>query len=296
MIRLKNIFLGLVLALGLASAGFAQDCKASGGPVTAAGRFGGSRSTPTTGFDNKALGCTKWILVHSSTGFSAETIALQSASDSSGVAGSWSNFAGTITDGTNPSTATTQASLTATGFYPWISVNLSSVTGSGSIYWVLYGWREGAAASSTAFTGALETGGNLEDALAALLAIQAAVEDTTPVTTKEQGATACVGTSALTTTPVTCVSAAAKLTYFHCTNLGTALAYVQVLNTASPTLGTTVPIQWFGIPAAATTGAGAGGRPETAYSAAITVAATTTPTGNTAPGTALACTFSYITN
>lgn len=129
-----------VLFYAQPAAAQSPDCVMQG-VFTATGRQGGSAATPTTGFNNKGVGCTTWWLNITSTGFSAETVALQSAPDSTGVAGVWADFAGTIVSGTNPSTATTQTSINATGFYPWVSVYASALTGSGTVTYTLYGWK-----------------------------------------------------------------------------------------------------------------------------------------------------------
>ncbi len=119
----------------------APDCVVQG-TFTATGRQGGPNPARIAeGFNNKTAGCITWYLSITSTGFSATSIALQSAPDSSGVAGTWVNFAGTIVYGTNPTTTTTQTIINATGFYPWISVNAGTLTGTGTVTWSLVGWK-----------------------------------------------------------------------------------------------------------------------------------------------------------
>lgn len=145
-------FLGtLVVMIALVAPVQAQNnapaCQLSG-TFTATGRQGGpSNSTLANGYNNKSSGCVNWWLVLTSTGFSATSIAIQSAPDSSGVAGSWSNWAGTVVSGTglsaNPATATTQALINVTGYYPWVSVNAGTLTGTGSVNWTLYGYKGG---------------------------------------------------------------------------------------------------------------------------------------------------------
>jgi hypothetical protein len=102
----------------------------------------GQRSA-VTGCAQNVQGVWEWRVTYQVNGYSAVSVALQSAPDSNGVPGSWSNWAGTITSGfSNPSTTTPEGSISATGFYPWASVTLGSATGSGSVTGHLYGCRE----------------------------------------------------------------------------------------------------------------------------------------------------------
>lgn len=101
----------------------------------------GQRSS-VTGCGRNLTGVIDWRVAYFVTGFSAVSVALQSAPDAGGTPGSWTNFGGTIISGTNPSTATPQASILASGYFPWVSVTLASSTGSGLVTGVLYGCRE----------------------------------------------------------------------------------------------------------------------------------------------------------
>lgn len=94
-------------------------------------------------FDNRTAGCTTWQITYNSTGFSALSIIVQTAPNNAGVPGSWSTFT-PIAPSSNPNTATTQAVSTfggATSYFPWLRVQLSSKTGTGTISGRLYGWR-----------------------------------------------------------------------------------------------------------------------------------------------------------
>ncbi len=102
----------------------------------------------TVSFDNRFKGCISWTMTYDSQGFSALSIAVQSAPDAGGTPGTWVTFAGTILAGVNPNTSTTQAAtffgtLAATDFQPWVRANLTSITGSGSVTGWLYGYRTG---------------------------------------------------------------------------------------------------------------------------------------------------------
>lgn len=100
----------------------------------------------TTGYDNRQTGCTNWNLVYSSTGYTVIALRLQSAPALSNVApgtpGTYVDFAGTIVTGVNPQTATTQTPASGpifSGYYPWIRLNASTLTGTGQITGVLIG-------------------------------------------------------------------------------------------------------------------------------------------------------------
>lgn len=132
---------GLDGAFAQSSTRIAPDCSVPF-KFTATGR------APANGFaaGSSQTGCVGWVVVYNATGFSALSLRLESASDSSGVAGSWGAFSGssvTLTGcgSTNPMTATTQTCLSINGYNPWVSVNLTTVTGTGSITGFLYGCR-----------------------------------------------------------------------------------------------------------------------------------------------------------
>lgn len=98
-------------------------------------------------YDNRGMGCTTWHLVYNNTGYSALNIAPQSADDSGGIPGSFSNWGtsgGTLSAGTTlPLTAITSGQATGYKYRPFVRVNLSSATGSGRVSWMLYGYRPG---------------------------------------------------------------------------------------------------------------------------------------------------------
>lgn len=95
--------------------------------------------------------------------------------------------------------------------------------------------------------------------------------------------------SALTTTVMVVAASTATLTWYHCVNPNTAIAYVQIFDTnATVTLGTTLPT--ISLPLPASGGAAVGGL-LLRFTDGVRVAATTTATGNTAPTTALDCNF-----
>ena len=76
-------------------------------------------------------------------------------------------------------------------------------------------------------------------------------------------------------------------------NKGTADAYVQVFDAASATLGTTVPKLSFWVPAGGSWEEKFHGESKVTLATGLTVAATTTATGNTAPGTGILANIVY---
>lgn len=92
----------------------------------------------------------------------------------------------------------------------------------------------------------------------------------------------------LTTTIVQLKATAGQLGMLQCYNPNSAQIYVQVLDSASPTLGTTAPVLSIPIAPGATGGV-ALSLVGAQFNNAIEVAATTTATGSTAPTTAIDC-------
>ena len=136
---MKRLLFFLVLAFPL----FSQqpDCSIPF-QFTATGR------QPTTGYNAGSLqtGCVGWILTYYATGFSGVSVRLDSADDSSGNPGSWGAFSGTALSASgcttaNPQTATGHGCLMITGANPWVSINVTSVSGSGTITGYAYGCR-----------------------------------------------------------------------------------------------------------------------------------------------------------
>jgi hypothetical protein len=80
-----------------------------------------------------------------------------------------------------------------------------------------------------------------------------------------------------------------------CNNPNTAVAYVQVFNIAAGavTLGSSAPVDIVPVPPNSLNGGFTLSFPGERFSTAISFAATTTPTGSTAPATALTCAYGY---
>jgi hypothetical protein len=142
----------LLLLLFLVSSGlFAQTKVTPDCVIPFSFTAAGSTSNSTCGAPNGAPngnGIASWIVVYYNTGFSGLSVTVQSAADSSGAPGTWGTFAGTVltstqypgSSGINPNTATTSAFTGLAGYYPWMRVTISGLTGSGKVTGALYGF------------------------------------------------------------------------------------------------------------------------------------------------------------
>lgn len=121
---------------------------AQGVPCTLAGTF--SATGTSIVIDNRRTGCYQWRVTYSNTGYSALSIQLESASDSGGVPGSWSAFTGAtvVTDGANPSTNSSYATIGIHSTASFVRLNLTSATGTGTVTYQVWG------ANSTSVAGA----------------------------------------------------------------------------------------------------------------------------------------------
>ncbi len=115
-------------------------------------------------FDNRGLNCTTWTLTVQFQGFSAASVELDSAPDNAGAAGTFAVFAGTVVTGVNPIVAFTQKAGSASfnGYFPWLRVNITSLTGSGTINLTAAGFRPTPVSTSTGSgtTNITQVGGN----------------------------------------------------------------------------------------------------------------------------------------
>jgi hypothetical protein len=112
------------------------DCGKFSSPIRVAGTF------TTAIVDNRQAGCDGWVVTYSSNGFATVSVLLQSAPlGAGGVAGAFVNFAGTIVAPTvNPATATTQGEIRATGYYPYVRVQITT-TGAGYLQAEFHGFK-----------------------------------------------------------------------------------------------------------------------------------------------------------
>lgn len=108
--------------------------------------------SPNAGFNNMQGGCNTWAMSISVSGFSSVTVALQSAPNNAGVAGTWVTFAGqkifsSSPNNVNPIITGTQQFVWLTGYNPWVRVALTAVSGTGVVNGTAYGWRIPSASS-----------------------------------------------------------------------------------------------------------------------------------------------------
>ena len=89
--------------------------------------------------DNTGPQCTNWTVAYAASGFTTLNLSVQTASDAGNAPGAWVDWPGTVVSGIQPNTATDQASTQLAGYYRWVRINLSGLTGSGNVTGVLYG-------------------------------------------------------------------------------------------------------------------------------------------------------------
>lgn len=98
---------------------------------------------------------------------------------------------------------------------------------------------------------------------------------------------------ALTNSAVVVKASPGPVLWYQCYNPNATVAYLQVFDSAgSVTVGTTTPARSFAVAPLSTTGPQPPS-PPLSGSAGLQIAATTTPTGGTAPGTALQCDVAF---
>lgn len=159
---MRKLLVAGLLAAGLLSA--APDCSQvyhfstrtsdqADGVVT----FTAVGATP--GVNNKLFGCSAWIMNVDVEGLSGSSVTLQSAPQGGpNFAGTYVTFAGTLSSGSNPTTTTTSSTSLFTGYFPWLRVNVGTMTGTGSINIQLFGWRSQAYLTAATGSGAVADG------------------------------------------------------------------------------------------------------------------------------------------
>lgn len=117
------------------------DCE-FGFQFTATGRQPAavSNTLGVAGFDNRQIACSIWHMEYWVEGFATVSIELDEAPSSGGVPGSWVTWP-SLASGVLPLTSTTSGIITAYKFFPFVSVNLNSVTGTGVVYGRVVGYR-----------------------------------------------------------------------------------------------------------------------------------------------------------
>lgn len=110
----------------------------------------------TSGCAANNQGVRFWAVIYKANGFTGLSLTMQEAPDNAGVPGTWSTF--TATTGINPMTSLTGlgADTTYTGYAPWVRVNLSGTSGTGTVAGHIYGCRQpgcGSGGSGTTCSG-----------------------------------------------------------------------------------------------------------------------------------------------
>lgn len=130
---MRLLFALLLLASALVAQPLVPDCFMN---VTATNTV----ATNSANFDNgvgpnrPGLGCVDWTVVYfTTTTVATVSVELDSANDTAGAPGAFSTFGGTLINGVNPSTTTNESSFQVTGYFPWLRLRVSGVTGSGIV-------------------------------------------------------------------------------------------------------------------------------------------------------------------
>lgn len=144
---MKKLFLLSLVTLGIVSAQLVSQCGQNGFLATT-----GSGAN----IDNRTAACTYFRLTYY-TGASGISISIQGANDNGGVPLTYSNFSTTVDSTSNPSTATTSGTIIVKGYFPWISVNVGTLT-AGTVQWTLTGMNGPNAASASVSAGGAPSG------------------------------------------------------------------------------------------------------------------------------------------
>lgn len=98
-------------------------------------------------FPNYFAACQSWTLQYTSVGFTGLTLTFQSAPAATATTPStFVTYAGTTVTGSNPNTSTVGANATfSNGIVdiPYVRLTLSGLTGTGTVFGVLYGYKSG---------------------------------------------------------------------------------------------------------------------------------------------------------
>ena len=157
MLRLIALF---VLACG--AFGQTPDCT-----VSYTVNYAGAQPT----FDNRSKGCVNWTVISNVAGFSALSLQLETAS---GAVTPGAFTVATATTGANPITSTDIGFATFKPLYAgWLRLNVASLTGSGTVQVVLYGYKSGYSSSGGggAVIGGACTGSQFVQAIAGATAV-----------------------------------------------------------------------------------------------------------------------------
>ncbi len=131
---MKTLLLLLASVAAVYGQGTNADCQLN---------FTLTSATSSATFDNRTRYCESWVMVYSSTGFTSSlALTLQQAPvDTGGIPGSWATYNGSVLSGTNPLTSVQNGTARFEGYRPFLRINLSGLTGTGTVQGRLYGWR-----------------------------------------------------------------------------------------------------------------------------------------------------------
>ena len=122
---------------------FAFTAASSG--VNAVGTVTAGPTGATAWIDNRQVGCLDWLVTYNpTTTVTGLSLLFQTATDLAGAPGTASAYGGTLVSGINPNAAATSggAVTEATGVkYAFLRLNLTILTGSGTVSGKLYGWK-----------------------------------------------------------------------------------------------------------------------------------------------------------
>lgn len=163
---MKKLLLLLLFALPLAAqqAQFtAPDCQFGftynvvGGVITSTTSLSNNRlplsqgGGNVVGYDNRGQSCTSWTITYQTQGVTTPTLELDAAPIAAGdIPGSWVSWPSPAPGTVFPITTTGTNQASAFGYNPWVSVNLNSAGGTGTVYGRAYGWRPQAGSDVTA--------------------------------------------------------------------------------------------------------------------------------------------------
>jgi hypothetical protein len=86
--------------------------------------------------DNRTAACTEWVVSYSSSGLTGLTVSLESAADSNGSPSAWGTF-----PGASPSTLVGIGLIAGHNYQPWVSINISGLSGTGFVSGTLSGFK-----------------------------------------------------------------------------------------------------------------------------------------------------------
>jgi len=163
---MKRLFLFLLFAIPAFAQQYqftAPDCQFEfrfnvvGGAITSTTSLSAQRlplsqgGSNVVGYDNRSQKCTSWTVVYQTQGVTTPTLEMDAAPIAAGdVPGSWVSWPSPAPGTVFPITTAGTNQASAFGYNPWVSVNLNSAGGTGTVYGGVYGWRPQAGSDVTA--------------------------------------------------------------------------------------------------------------------------------------------------